>query len=364
MYSSFAVRNFRGFREARVSELAPINLITGLNDAGKTSLLEAMFLHACGPLAAGNYLQTVLAGRHQGLGIETSSGSSPWRYMFRDFDETLPCEFFAHTSHGDLRVEIVGEQDISERSVPVTTGAGASKNAWSAAVLVRVTKDDSKESEYHQSISVESTGSAIGSPASTVNVSIRLEPPTTQPFTKAAIVIGNVGPDLAQGYSELRRSRGALDLLGGLQGIDPRITGLEVLVENGLPQLHAEIENKLVPFELLGEGVGALAKYLLSMLSCRNGLLLIDEVGAGVHHSALPQLWNVLWRAAERLNVQIVATTHSDECVRAAEEALRKRNRALIVHRLRRGGDGENTKVISYSDEKLQTALTMNVDLR
>ncbi|MGM7778611.1 AAA family ATPase [Arthrobacter sp. KNU-44] len=364
MYNSFTARNFRGFREAHLPELAQVNLITGLNDAGKTSLLEALFLHASGPFAAGNYLQVLTAGRGQGLGLETSGATSPWRDIFRNFEDSEPVELSARTGKGDLSVQIIADRDTSEGSVSLATLRGESKNAWSAGVIVRTKVGNEDVTDHRQSINVESSGGPIGNVASSINIALHLEPPAGEPFSKAAIVVGNLGPDLAQGYSELRRGKTSLDLLGSLREIDPRISNLEVLVQNGRPQLHADIDGTLVPFELLGEGVTAVAKYLLSMANCRDGLLLIDEVGAGVHHSVLPKLWWVLWRAAQRLNVQIVATTHSAECVRAAEGVLSKLNHALIVHRLRRAGEEEATKVISYGDEKLRTALKMNVELR
>lgn len=364
MYNSFTARNFRGFHEAHISELTQVNLVTGLNDAGKTSLLEALFLHASGPYAALNYLQTLTAARQHGFGMETSGDTSPWRDIFRNFEESEPIELSAQTGGGALSVQIISEKENSEGSVSLSTLRGESKNAWSNGVKVRTKIGDKSVKDYRQSVNVESSGGPIGSANSSVNVSFRMEPQAASPFVTSSIVIGTLGPDLAQGYSELRRRKSSLDLLGSLQEIDPRISNLEVLVQNGRPQLHADVDGTLVPFELLGEGVTALAKYLLSMINCRDGLLLIDEIGAGIHHSVLHKLWWVLWRAAQRLNVQIVATTHSAECVRAAESVLSKHNRTLTVHRLRRTGEEEETKVTSYGDDKLRTALKMNVELR
>ena len=38
------IRGFRGFKDLKVNGLRQVNLIIGRNDAGKTSLLEAIYL--------------------------------------------------------------------------------------------------------------------------------------------------------------------------------------------------------------------------------------------------------------------------------------------------------------------------------
>jgi AAA15 family ATPase/GTPase len=47
MYRSFKVSNYRCFSDLTIAELERVNLIAGMNNVGKTALLEALFLH-CG----------------------------------------------------------------------------------------------------------------------------------------------------------------------------------------------------------------------------------------------------------------------------------------------------------------------------
>ena len=42
MLTSLQLKNFRGFRDLKVEPLKRINLITGQNNTGKTSVLEAL----------------------------------------------------------------------------------------------------------------------------------------------------------------------------------------------------------------------------------------------------------------------------------------------------------------------------------
>ncbi len=44
MFQSVSIKNFRGFQDFRLEGLERFNLLLGRNNAGKTSILEAMFL--------------------------------------------------------------------------------------------------------------------------------------------------------------------------------------------------------------------------------------------------------------------------------------------------------------------------------
>jgi AAA15 family ATPase/GTPase len=44
MIETVEIHNFRGFRDLEISHLKRINIVVGDNSAGKTALLEALFL--------------------------------------------------------------------------------------------------------------------------------------------------------------------------------------------------------------------------------------------------------------------------------------------------------------------------------
>ena len=46
MRESLSVENFRCFEKLEVSRLAKINLLVGANNVGKSSILEAVFIHS------------------------------------------------------------------------------------------------------------------------------------------------------------------------------------------------------------------------------------------------------------------------------------------------------------------------------
>jgi predicted ATP-dependent endonuclease of OLD family len=48
MFQTIEIKNYRCFSDLRLDRLAPVNLIAGKNNTGKTALLEAILLH-CNP---------------------------------------------------------------------------------------------------------------------------------------------------------------------------------------------------------------------------------------------------------------------------------------------------------------------------
>ena len=48
MLTSLRISNYRAFRELRIDELSRINLISGRNNSGKTTLLEALLMLSAG----------------------------------------------------------------------------------------------------------------------------------------------------------------------------------------------------------------------------------------------------------------------------------------------------------------------------
>ena len=80
---------------------------------------------------------------------------------------------------------------------------------------------------------------------------------------------------------------------------------------------------ELVPLPAMGEGMTQIAWLVLAIASMPDGVVLVDEIENGIHHSVLPDVWRAIDEAAKQFHTQIFATTHSFECVMAAHESLR-----------------------------------------
>jgi len=109
----------------------------------------------------------------------------------------------------------------------------------------------------------------------------------------------------------------------------------------------------------------AIANYAAAILESNGGLILIDEIENGIHYTALEKVWRQIGRVARDTGAQVVATTHSYECVRAAYSAFREVPDELQLIRLQREDD-KSSKVFAsdYDLETLEGALDLGLDVR
>ena len=121
----------------------------------------------------------------------------------------------------------------------------------------------------------------------------------------------------------------------------------------GIPAIYGHIGSGLPrPMSVTGDGTKRLLALALSFLRLRNGIMLIDEVENGLHHSALVDVWKNLEWLSREFNVQVFATMHSYECVKAAHAAfkLNECGDELAYIRLQRNIRTQRIECVPYDD--------------
>ena len=98
-------------------------------------------------------------------------------------------------------------------------------------------------------------------------------------------------------------------------------------------------------------------------MNAKDGVLLIDEAENGLHWEVHDKLWEILFRLAEQLNVQVFATTHSQDCVRGFHRVWSKQLSIGGFFRLAKDPE-QGVRCIPYSCETLSDALEAGVEMR
>lgn len=367
-YSSFTAEGYRGLGSIELTQFGRVNLISGRNDAGKTSLLEALYLHACGPFAGGNALLPQLM-RNMPLAISATvaSQTAPWDSLFFRLKESSEIRLEGIFGGRPSTVELTGAEPASQDvgADPVAQQQALRGGGQSLTIKYSTAGKPPTRHRLHaqplQTVTVQGLTSSVFGPTFTT-----LDPPADpKDIIPAGILEGaSNGAELAQIYSTLRTASTHFDLVGSLRVIDERIRGLEILVTGGQSSLHADIDGVgPIPISLLGGGPVSLASYILGIVQARGGALMIDEIEAGIHWTMLKHLWSSIAAAAAAYDVQVFATTHSRECLLAAAEALEDSPETLVLHRLHRDGPAA-VEVTSYDKSRLDMGLELNLDLR
>ena len=106
MLERLRVQNYRGLRDLAVDELGRINVVAGRNNAGKTTLLEAIFLLS----GAGNprgALNGYVLRMDPSAATPVSIWESAWTPLFFDLDTERAFTISGrHSSIGDLELSV------------------------------------------------------------------------------------------------------------------------------------------------------------------------------------------------------------------------------------------------------------------
>ncbi len=144
---------------------------------------------------------------------------------------------------------------------------------------------------------------------------------------------------------------------------DPEVTSLDV--SSGQRRQSVVVQHKrrgVVDLASFGDGMRRAAVLALNMSRAAGGVLLIDELETGIHPAALGHVTQRLCEAAQRADVQIVATTHSLEAIDALLAATDDRADRVAAYHL--FPSSRDKRVRRYDHAKLARLRASGLDLR
>lgn len=118
-----------------------------------------------------------------------------------------------------------------------------------------------------------------------------------------------------------------------------------------------------VPLRSLGDGATRLL-VVASAISCsQGGFLFIDEAEIGIHYSAQASFWKMVLQAAYDNDVQVIATTHSFDCIKGfAEAAVENETVEGILVRIE--GNDNALKAVTFDESELEVVARKKIEVR
>ncbi len=386
--SSLEIQRFRCFRELRIGHLGRVNLIVGRNDVGKSSILEALRLFAR-PGSQADLLEVFSArdevsiaeveawdnghipdflaeglffGRVASTGEDGAIRIGP----LDSFISTLRILFHVSYSRAMLKNQPGGPHANHEGT------AGSSSNARS--LLFRV----------GPATRVIPIARMIPGGAAVPHRDGHSQARTEETFSASVseVTLQHVRPDglgasgIARLWEEVSLSPREAHVIDALRIVSPGVArvatrGLGGRVgdhSNGrdaagrVPFVKLDGLDEPIPLRALGDGANRIVGLALALVHAKGGLLLVDEIENGIHYSAQADLWRWIFETAARLRVQVFATTHSYDCIKAFEKAAGESREEGVLIRLARRGD--RTLVGEFVEAELETAVEGNIEVR
>ena len=328
MLEKLKIENFRRFKKLEFTQLKRVNLIAGKNNTGKTGVLEALLML----LDKSWGEQLVTAFRNcTNIGDLTENY---WKWLFRNRDSSLPIMLTAATEE---------YRDYSIAFGFPTTHQPENYTGWHPGGIFY--------SGTRIVVSKKKDGS-MGPPKLTYGV-VPLWVRPTDPQNDAI------------DYDRVVLKAGGEERLEALlRKIEPRLKNIRSIKPHGAALIYVDLGLKeKIPAIHFGQGFIRLLSIYSELIASGKKVLLIDEVENGLHHSILTEIWRGLLHAAEQEDVQVFATTHSYECIKAAHAAFAETiDYDFALHRLEEV-KGEIT-VTTYDKETLETSLASNFEIR
>lgn len=346
MYEHITIHRFRLFRDVHVDGLRRLNLLAGANNSGKTALLEALLLVSGGA----NGELPLRLNRIRGLaasGTVRQVADALFGPLFPRLDTTDPVVIEGrHSDLGCVKVTLSLRDSVATR-LPLESARHA--------------EEDLQHISLHLSFERDSTPPQDVEVRCTPNGFEMQPPPTDAPLLCSILTskTGNAEEDAGR-YSRLRVRKQGDVLLHALRIIEPRLEQIEVNSASGRSILCGDIGlPELLPLGLMGEGMSRVARLILAIADSPGGVVLVDEIENGVHHSVLEKVWKAIHEAAVHNGVQLFATTHSLECIHAARQAV-----GGDVRLIRLQPHVESRPVVDYTEEALSGAFDFGMEVR
>ena len=303
------IEGYRGLRRLELKKLGNVNLIVGQNGVGKTSVLEAVRLYSS---------QASIADLTELLQIrEEPSDPVNWR--------SYEAMFFGRSASEWIR--------IGPNAAPIAIRLQATVRAVDQDGVIHFKFPDEISGGAVASIptlTVEQAGRRIRYSVFEPGMRVQtVEIPSRAPNTRSSVVdagglsydrFGKLWDRIVLTDFEDELDVALRSVIGGIQRVSL------VQSEGGMRRAMVKLADteRPVPLRTLGDGIHRYIGIALALANAKDGLLLVDEFENGLHYKTQEALWKFVIRMARELNVQVFATTHSQDCInafgRAAEE--------------------------------------------
>lgn len=373
MLTHVDLARYRGFQTYGVRGLSRVNLFVGMNNSGKTALLEGIQLLASG----GDPSVLAQAAIRRGE-VVVRRPEGPTLVEISHF-------FHGHQIELDRDFSITGNNGYTPVTVKVVALQDPhGKSEETAKVPRRVAQ-----------FAVKIDGGRKRTPE-----------PRIYPLTREGVVqMEDPAPWRFEGYERLLINRlsnlqGSPTFFIGTDQVDSlslammmdevAMLGLEATLADAMRVLDPKLEyarmlsgassigfrgsrggviaklqgiERPVPLGSLGEGMRRMLTLASALTTTRGGYLFIDEVDTGLHYSVMAKTWDLIITTATAYDIQVFASTHSYDCIYGLAKLFKKQPDLRDVFSIQRV-EAEKKECVAFSAEEMVEAIRQDIEIR
>ncbi len=343
------IKNFRCFKHTRIKNFGKVNLIGGLNNVGKTALLEALLV---GFFPTAKSFNLVRDFRNEG-----SSDNNSWQYFFlnKSTDENIVISL-QQDKIEQYFTEISCQQDLDLVATTLDKDrlAYAFRGVANPSFVNVKGKLQGKEFDYFPlPKEIHALPPHVGNPPKNIAGTIPFLHSSTR---KDAL-------ELTTLFSAIEPKKNIV--IEALSFVDNRITDIKILTPDKKSNLFLSLKNQGdFPVNLFGDAIRKIIEVVLVLLNTSNSVVLIDEVENGLHYTKQAEFWRLLFGIAAK-DTQIFATTHSKEMISSfATTAEQNPNVSATYFQLYRSGISGEIVAAPHDIDNLKFRINQNIPFR
>lgn len=348
MINNLSVQNFRRFKSLTLHDCGRINIVVGDNGAGKTALLEALFL------AVAHDPQKALHLR-QTRGLDGAFSGA-----VRQIEEALYGDIFYQMNPMNS-VEISLRGDGPEcRTLRIFRGSGDIKmptNNPSALVILSPILF-----EWTSAEGLVFTAKTKISASGVEFESTQEDLPNFYFFqTNVPVPSG----ETATNFSKLSVQGDSDDIAKIVKQAFEWIDWIGVESVGGAPAVHASVRGSKLryPLTTVSGAINRFIAILVAVAQRPKGFVLVDEIENGMYYTRHAASAHAILTAARQNECQMFVSTHSKEWLRGLIEVAGKDVRDIVLWRLETDLEG-NAEILRFSGDTLRAGIEHDAEVR
>ena len=381
MLQSLEIKNYRSLKDLKINSLGRINLITGKNNTGKSTLLEAISLYASKCDLA--WINQLLDERGENY-RSTQNTANPIDVNIKAFSSLFSnrnVNFFANDSIsiGIMEDTLFGSQTSTERSVSIrfvkyvdeliyaSEGPDRLLNRRKRTIIQE--EDLENVIDFHVGLEIRDGVISYILPLEEER-SLRynnyrsITPPDNFQLIRTRNIDRDINGKLWDSITLTEKESYVIDALRIIEPDIDRLAYVEESTRERTTVVRLKNDNHVLPLRCMGDGINRVLTIILALVNCDSGFLLIDEFENGLHYSVQEQLWKIVFKLSKMLNVQVFATTHSEDCIRGFESVLNDNQNIVDGKLIRLDNVNGKIKQTEFTAGELKTAADNDIETR
>ncbi|ANQ54621.1 hypothetical protein BG95_04265 [Thermosipho sp. 1063] len=311
-YKKIEIKNFRKFKHMLIDDLSTINVFFGSNNLGKTTILEAIFLHSCG-LNIGAFFNGIFLNRQNGNFMGPYDYGEAILNLFNNYHSNPKklLIFIESENYNKEKNETVFEFNYSTFLSPFFGGQSGPLRLFENKPMIIAEKNNINRTYFGKiKITLNNTESSFDITLPTYFENIK-------PLKMAIYhdLLNHRDPIKETVlYGALKRAEKLEEFTIKLRDVFPNIKSIDnIPLPDGSSKIYVYTKDRKIPLSVFGDGFRKLYYLIGNIVLHREAVHLIEELDTNFHPESIPILAKSLLKYSKEYNNQLFITSHNQE---------------------------------------------------